>query len=375
VPGAVLELEWGCSTFAGSGNREARCLFRRPNTKRAEPVLGGCRGRGLCSKETCPPELSSDREDSDCLGTGRDSDDVPSWQESLAALTGGASVSGHCVVDSWRGSSASASRLFMNENGCLFKSVLFLGALSMDLRRRAGRSLVLGSNERRRRLNCCILPRFRGTASSCSATVGAVVIMAGAVVRQRCTGHVTGSLGSRAAGDILATGSWGTGGGTSAACSLALRESCESEAWRKRIRLKRRVLGVCSCTGGDGGSSSCALLLLTSLARGRPPSSDTANRAGASCSGCCSVLSVRNLKSPVGSRVLRRLRSRSLRFVRRPFRGIALGRRLASHLRRYGSHSAGHGSLGGRGGCSWVWTKPGVSAVRLKVPGPLRGLG
>jgi hypothetical protein len=52
----------------------------------------------------------------------------------------------------------------MKEKGPLFRSELTF-CLSIDFRM-LGRSLDVGSNERRRRLNCCILPRFRGAGSS-----------------------------------------------------------------------------------------------------------------------------------------------------------------------------------------------------------------
>lgn len=77
------------------------------------------------------------------------------------------------------------------------------------------------------------------------------------------TGYAkTGEYWYILAGVAGTAGTAGTGGALSwswswpAACSFALVESCESEAWRKRIRLKRLVLGVCSCTGGEGGESA-----------------------------------------------------------------------------------------------------------------------
>ena len=77
VAGAVLGNSGG-AIFIGNGNKDARCLFRRPNPKRDEPDLGVGRGLGVCSKETWPPELSSDRDDSEALGTDSECDDVPS---------------------------------------------------------------------------------------------------------------------------------------------------------------------------------------------------------------------------------------------------------------------------------------------------------
>jgi hypothetical protein len=65
VAGAVSGNSVG-SVFIGTGNRDARCL-RRPKLKRPEPleVLGVRWGLGGFSKETCPPELASEREDSE----------------------------------------------------------------------------------------------------------------------------------------------------------------------------------------------------------------------------------------------------------------------------------------------------------------------
>jgi len=68
VAGAVSG-NCGGSIFMGRGNNDARC-FRRPNPKRAEPVRGACEGRGVWSKEMCPPELPSDLEDSDSRVAG-----------------------------------------------------------------------------------------------------------------------------------------------------------------------------------------------------------------------------------------------------------------------------------------------------------------
>jgi hypothetical protein len=57
----------------------------------------------------------------------------------------------------------------------------------MDFFSVVGLSPVLGSNERLRRPNCCILLRFGVvfSSSSGSLTVGAVVMMAGAVRARR----------------------------------------------------------------------------------------------------------------------------------------------------------------------------------------------
>jgi hypothetical protein len=53
----------------GRGNSDARC-FRRPKLKRPVPVRAGWLGRWGFSKETWPPELPSDLEDSDALVAG-----------------------------------------------------------------------------------------------------------------------------------------------------------------------------------------------------------------------------------------------------------------------------------------------------------------
>ena len=68
VAGAVSG-NCGGSILVGNGNNDARC-FRRPTPKRAEPVLDVCEGRGVWSKEMCPPELPSDFEDSDSRVAG-----------------------------------------------------------------------------------------------------------------------------------------------------------------------------------------------------------------------------------------------------------------------------------------------------------------
>lgn len=145
----------------------------------------------------------------------------------------------------------------------------------------------------------------------------------------------------------MLAGSEGTGGASSAACSLARMDNCESEAWRKRIKLKRRVKGVLSCTGGVGGRFS-------SLAdhEGRE---STCWTAFSSAWSRCSAERFRRdlserLKRAAGSRALRRWRSLSLRFGRRGRRGIAVGGgSLAAHERGRVSHSAGHGTVGGEG--------------------------
>lgn len=140
----------------------------------------------MCSKETWPPELPSDREDSEALGAGGTRAGVLS-AESL----------GRWPRD--RRSALSSSRLpwvFLNPSGFRF--------FSIDLRRLLGRSNVDGSKERRRRVNCCRRPRLLGAERSWSwsgsMTVGAVVMMAGAAA-----GYVSSAPGV-ARGDTYAGG-------------------------------------------------------------------------------------------------------------------------------------------------------------------------
>jgi hypothetical protein len=171
VAGAVSG-NCGGSIFIGRGNNDARC-FRRPKVKRAEPFRGGCCGRGVFSKETWPPELPSEREDCDARGSGRDRVMLLSTDS-----RGSARTSGRCwlLVDKRSFSSIRLPWLFLNPSGPFF--------LSVDLRRMPGRSPMVGSKDRRRRLNCCSLPRFFGVVWSASGsdsmTVGAVVMIAGA---------------------------------------------------------------------------------------------------------------------------------------------------------------------------------------------------
>lgn len=99
VAGAVSGNSGG-GIFIGRGNKDARCL-RRPNPKRLELVLLVRRGLGVWSNETWPPELPSEREDSEARGTGRDSVEVASadsWGDSV-------SVSGRWPIDRRVGSS------------------------------------------------------------------------------------------------------------------------------------------------------------------------------------------------------------------------------------------------------------------------------
>ena len=77
VAGAVSGNSGGV-IFMGRGKRDARC-FRRPNPKRPELPLDVSRGFGVLSNEMCPPELPSERDDSEARGgTGRDKVEVAS---------------------------------------------------------------------------------------------------------------------------------------------------------------------------------------------------------------------------------------------------------------------------------------------------------
>lgn len=222
----------------------------------------------------------------------------------------------------------------MKPNGPLLMSELLF--LSIDLRK-LGRSADPGSNERRRRLNCCRRPRFFGATSSCSldstTIVGAVVMMAGAATDCVSAGRDR-SLGEGRDALPAAAGTDGTGGASSPACSFALADNCGSEAWRNLIRLKRRVMGVCSCTGGEGGRFSSFAdhgARGTSLETGRAPSSDAETRSAARYSADLFRRDFSpRLKRPAGSRVLRRLRSLSLRLGRRGRKGIALAEASSS---------------------------------------------
>jgi hypothetical protein len=114
------------------------------------------------------------------------------------------------------------------------------------------------------------------------------------------------------------------------------------------MRLKRRVRGVRSCTGGEAGrslvSSAAHEMRGTSLDAARRRSSSAAAWSSGSCSALLFVL-VPRLKRPAGSKVLRRRRSFSL-FPGRSRVGIALA--LAAHLRtsRGDGRTAVHGRLG-----------------------------
>ena len=100
VAGAVSGNSGGV-IFIGSGNKDARCLFRLLNPKRPDPDLGVVCIFGVVSKETWAPELPSDRDDSEPLGTGRDNEDVMSADSCGCS----ASVSGRWLVDNLAGSS------------------------------------------------------------------------------------------------------------------------------------------------------------------------------------------------------------------------------------------------------------------------------
>lgn len=310
----------GGSIFIGSGNKDARC-FRRPKPNREEPTRAGCEGREVVSKEMCPPELPSDRDDSEALVAGGASELALSTDSRESASTSGRRW---LLVDARSFSSKRSPVLFLKPSGLRF--------LSIDFRSVVGFSNVVGSKERLRRANCCILLRLGAilASSSWSATVGAVVMMAGAIWLYVST-HTSDIEYAYVRAGV--PGMRGTGGASSslAACSFALAESWGSEAWRKRIRLKRLVLGVCSCTGGEGGESSSSSSWpvegrAVSVDVGRKPSSEAAMRLVSrfSCDLSKRVsLSARRWKKPAGSRVLRRLRSRSLRPGRRERRGMA----------------------------------------------------
>lgn len=85
----------------GRGNNDARC-FRRPKVKRPVAVRAGWLGRWGFSKETWPPELPSDLEDSDALVAGGAKEFVLS-------------------TDS-RGSASASGRRCLHGSGCSFWS-------------------------------------------------------------------------------------------------------------------------------------------------------------------------------------------------------------------------------------------------------------
>ena len=105
----------------------------------------------LVSNETCPPELPSDRDDSEarCVGGARAV--VPSAKSRASD-----SSPGRCWFLEKR-SPSSSSRLFL----LFFNPSGPLRFLSIDLRSMLpGLSTLAGSKERRRRVNCCSRPRF-----------------------------------------------------------------------------------------------------------------------------------------------------------------------------------------------------------------------
>ena len=140
----------------------------------------------------------------------------------------------------------------------------------------------------------------------------------------------------------------GIGGGVSA-CSFAVFESCESEAWRKRNILNRRGLEGFSVTSGSsstgwfrstGGTMSLTALRETTESRillalrcepgermRRSRSSSCESRAGAVAGG-------------VGSRMVRRRRSfsPSLSTCRRVCDGIVVRWMLSRDCQSLGTH-------------------------------------
>lgn len=188
----------GGSTFAGRGNRDARCL-RRPKPKRAEPTRAGWLGRGVVSKEMWTPELPSDLDDSEALVAGgakgvvlstdsRGSASTSGWRGVAGGRGSASSWSSSVVllvlvlVWSWSWSLGGWCRLplpLVKARGLRFRS--------MDLRSAVGLSVRLGSKERLRRASCCMrLLLGVGLAwSSWSGCEGAVVMMAGAVTAVR----------------------------------------------------------------------------------------------------------------------------------------------------------------------------------------------
>lgn len=331
VAGAVSGNSGG-DIFIGRGNNDF-CFFSfRRNPNLVDGVLDALYGFGVCSNETWPAELASERDESDTLGTER---------EDLASRLESGRVSRAWLVDNLPGSSTGSNNvcwLLINPNGPRLISVLFL---SIEVRI-SGCSADEGSNERRRKLNCCSLPRRFGMTSSLSTTVGAVVMIEGVAAAPYVSGAFSVPTSKL---EYSPAGIAGTGG----ACSFALTDNCESEAWRNRIKLKRRVFGVDGWMGGDGGAS---LVLAEPEGRamsvevGRRPSSETATRSGARCSTdlfTLELLSPRR-KRLAGSRVLRRWRSRSLRFGRRALKGIA-GAKSAIHVRSGRRDTGSHGTV------------------------------
>jgi hypothetical protein len=146
-------------------------------------------------------------------------------------------------------------------------------------------------------------------------------------------------------------GTGGTGGASRAACSLAVMDSCESEAWRKRSMEKRRLVwaGRGEAEGDSCESRAVAVDgLATSLDAGRRPSSDWAMRSGVRYSVLLSSLSPLSLRRnrPAGSSVLLRFRSRSLFPARRRILAPRLQLIYAwVGLRRSAWHTAARGGI------------------------------
>jgi len=124
----------------------------------------------------------------------------------------------------------------------------------------------------------------------------------------------------------------GTGGTGSAVCACAracartFADSCESDAWRCLNMLNRFVFGVGSWIGGDGAGGSTDGLGDSPARSGVLPSCNAAPRSGWRNSADAlgrEACSLRRRKKLVGSRVLRRFRSLSLRLGRTPNKGIA----------------------------------------------------
>lgn len=138
---------------------------------------------------------------------------------------------------------------------------------------------------------------------------------------------------SRSKFSVIPAGNGGTGGtggtsvaGVGALWSLAFWRNCGSEAWRDLSMLKRRVMELCSWTGGEMGRwTSPSGSEGRGWRAGRMPSLDLMPRSE---EGRFSAEWVREAGSPrlrreAGSRVLRRLRSFSLLPGRRPRSGMA----------------------------------------------------
>ena len=132
----------------------------------------------------CPPELPSDLDDSEALVAGGASELALSTDSRESASTSGRRW---LLVDARSFSSKRSPVLFLKPSGLRF--------LSIDFRSVVGFSNVVGSKERLRSANCCILLRLGAilASSSCSATVGAVVMIAGAVALRQYT-HAQDSI-------------------------------------------------------------------------------------------------------------------------------------------------------------------------------------